>query len=129
MLKLLFPRLLLKAYFFLKGPRCSDCTYCMCLHLVIHFQRIGLLRELVELILKSTDRQIKLGHRTFILTVNTFSKFLESVDFDLDAWLSKRVVVLDSVEQFGGAPERVRLDHVERLLGQLRQVNVLYLNV
>ena len=101
----------------------------MCSHLVIHFQSIGLLRELVELILKSTDRHIKLGHRTFILTVNTFSKFLESVDFDLYAWLSKRVVVLDSIEQFGGAPERVCLDYVERLLGQLRQVDVLYLNV
>lgn len=51
------------------------------------------------------------------LTIDSLDELLQRADLHLYAGLSERVVVLYSVQQLRGAPETVRLDRVQRLLG------------
>ena len=44
------------------------------------------------------------------LHINSLQKFLQLPDFDLDPRLSKGVVVLDPIQNFGHTPETVRFN-------------------
>lgn len=51
------------------------------------------------------------------LTIDSLDELLQRADLHLYAGLSERVVILYPVQQLRGAPETVRLDRVQRLLG------------
>ena len=54
---------------------------------------------------------------SLLLTINPFDEFLQCIDLHLDAWLSEGVIILNPVQEFGGAPETVCLDGIQSFLG------------